>query len=107
MSDTPLQYLVENLFALTETTGLNCVFCFYSDKASKKICLSPPSKKDSCPKNMNKPPSARLHYIQLLHASQKHLYKEAAANMGFWVQTIKPTASKPSMKGTVRPKSQI
>lgn len=77
--------LSEKHFALTETKGLKMsLLLLHRQSIQKDMPLSPPPKKDSCPKNMNKPPSARLHYIQLLRALQKHLYKKGCCEHGFW-----------------------
>lgn len=61
ISDIPLQYLMENSFHLTKIKSLKTILLTPSEDKVSKTCPSPSSKNDSCPKNMNKPPSAKLH----------------------------------------------
>jgi hypothetical protein len=71
--------LTGNIFPLTETKDLKTALLLPSKgNEFKKTCPSPPPKKDSCPKNIKKSPSARLHYMQLLYTLQKHVHKKVA-----------------------------
>lgn len=63
-SDIPLQYLEKNIFPLTENKSLKMALLLTSKTRNlRHTCPSLSYKNDSCPKNMNKPPSAKLHMM--------------------------------------------
>lgn len=97
-SDIPLQYLEKNIFPLTETKSLKMALLLTSKTRNlRHTCPSLSYKNDSCPKNMNKVPSAKLHtaFRRIINTPvEQSCYKHSLCSP----KILKPAESKPNKK---------